>query len=152
MHQKNVFYLLVYSFGGHFVPFLFTIFLTRSTGTVHTSAKTRLTSVTIQIRIHRHQNVSLITCSLAHCQPSLKISCKSVQKFSAKLLTDKQTERQTNNDYYISFLAKVTIKLGLLFMKLLFSSASKAYSGIRRSCLNPKMDNTMKRADFAPST
>jgi len=36
-----------------------------------------------------HQN--LIVCSLAHCQPSLKISCKSVWKF---LLTDKQTNKQ----------------------------------------------------------
>jgi len=52
--------------------------VTRITGTVHTSAKARLTSVAIQmrirIRIHdqdRHQN--LIICSSAHCQPSLKI-------------------------------------------------------------------------------
>jgi len=52
---------------------------TRSTGTVHTSAKARLTSITIRIRIRnldRHQN--LITCSLAHYQPFRKISCKSV--------------------------------------------------------------------------
>jgi len=38
----------------------------------------------------RHQN--LITCSLAHCQPSLKISYKAL----------------TNNDDYISSLAVVT--------------------------------------------
>jgi len=50
---------------------------TRSTGTVHTSAKVRLTSVAIRIRIRiqirnkdRHQKCNL--CSLAHCQPSLK--------------------------------------------------------------------------------
>jgi len=51
---------------------------TRSTGTVHTSANARLTSVAIRIRIRdpdRHQN--LIICSLTHCQPFLKISCKS---------------------------------------------------------------------------
>jgi len=47
---------------------------TRSTGTVHTYANARLTSVAIrnQIRIRdpdRQQN--LIICSMAHCQPSL---------------------------------------------------------------------------------
>ena len=50
----------------------------------------------------RHQN--LIICSLAHCEPSLKISCKSVWKFCANLLTDKQT----NNDDDISSLADIT--------------------------------------------
>jgi len=68
---------------------------TRSTGTVHTSAKARLTSVAIQTRIRdldRHQN--LIICSLAHCQPSLKISCKSVWKFLRKV-ANRQTNRQT---------------------------------------------------------
>jgi len=52
--------------------------VTRSTGTVHTSAMVSLNSVAI--RIHdpdSHQN--LIIYSLAHCQPSLKISCKSVK-------------------------------------------------------------------------
>jgi len=69
------------------------LIVTRSTATVHTSTRARLTSVTIQIQIHirspdpyRLQN--FIICSLAHCQPSLKISCKS---FCAKFLTDKQT-------------------------------------------------------------
>jgi len=41
-----------------------------------------------QIRIRdpdRHQNV--VVCSLAHCQPSLKISCKSVQKLLRKQTT-----------------------------------------------------------------
>jgi len=56
------------------------IFQTRSAGTVHTSAKACLTSVTIWIRIRivirirdpdRRQN--LIICSLALCQPSLEI-------------------------------------------------------------------------------
>jgi len=32
--------------------------------------------------------------SLAHCQPFVKISCKSVWKFCAKLLIDKQTNKQ----------------------------------------------------------
>jgi len=67
---------------------LFTLkrMVTRSTVTVYTSAKARLTRVTIQIQIHdpdRHQNV--IICSLAHFQPSLKISCKSVCKFLRKV-------------------------------------------------------------------
>jgi len=39
----------------------------------------------------RHQN--LIICSLAHCQPSLKISCKSVRKLLRKV-ANRQTEKQ----------------------------------------------------------
>jgi len=61
---------------------------TRSTGTVHTSAKARLTSVA-----DRHQN--LIICSPVHCQPSLKISCKSVWKFLCRV-ANRQTDRQTD--------------------------------------------------------
>jgi len=85
---------------------------------VHTFAKARLTSTAIwQISMNecpltsfriseywrirkqslyphpdpnRHQN--WIICSLALCQSSLKISCKSVGKF---LRTDKQTNKQT---------------------------------------------------------
>jgi len=64
----------------------------RSTGTVHTSTKAHLTSVKIRIRDpDRYQN--LIICSLAHCQPSLKISCKSVWKFLRKI-ANKQTNKQ----------------------------------------------------------
>jgi len=52
------------------------IMITKSTGTVHTSAKVRLTNVAIRIHIQvrhpdRHQN--LIICALAYYQPSLKI-------------------------------------------------------------------------------
>jgi len=81
--------------------------ITTGTGTVHTSAKARLTSVAIRNLIpirDRHQY--LIVCSLAHCQPSLKISCKSVQKFLRKV-ANIQTKRQTNNDENITFLAEV---------------------------------------------
>ena len=39
----------------------------------------------------RHQN--LIVCSVAHCQPSLKISCKSVWKFLRKA-ANRQTDKQ----------------------------------------------------------
>ena len=45
----------------------------------------------------RHQN--LISCSLAHCQPSLKILWKSVWTFLRKVAnkqTGKQTDRQTD--------------------------------------------------------
>jgi len=68
---------------------------------VHTSAKARVTSVAIWIRIcirkrnrdpDRHQN--LIFCSLAHCQPSLKILCKSVWKF-LRQVANRQTGKQT---------------------------------------------------------
>jgi len=44
----------------------------------------------------RHQNLTI--CSLAHCQPSLKISCKSVQEFLhkvAKTQTDRQKTTKT---------------------------------------------------------
>jgi len=45
---------------------------------------------------HCHQN--LMTCSLAHSQPFLNNSCKSVRKFLRKVAngqTDRQTDRQT---------------------------------------------------------
>jgi len=80
------------------------MFVTRTTGTVHTSDKAQLTSVTTQIHIRGldcHHN--LIIRSLAHCQSSLIILCKSVQKFSCKI-----ANRQTNNNDYISSLAEVT--------------------------------------------
>ena len=76
--------------------------LTTSTGTVHTSAKAHLTSVAMRIRIrirypYRHQN--LIICSLAHCQPSSKISCKSVGKFLREV-ANRQANRQTTTITY----------------------------------------------------
>jgi len=43
----------------------------------------------------RHQNLNI--CSLARCQPSLKILCKSVRKFLRKV-ANRQTDKQTNND------------------------------------------------------
>jgi len=77
--------------------------VTTSIGAVHTSGKAdgRLSSVAIRIRDpDRHQN--LTTCSLAHCQPSLKISCKSVRTSLRKVAnrqtnkeTDKETDKQT---------------------------------------------------------
>jgi len=74
--------------------------ITRSTGTVHTSAKARLTTVAIRIRIRipdpdRHQNS--IICAMDHCQPALTISCKSAWKFLrnvANKQTDKQIDKQ----------------------------------------------------------
>jgi len=64
------------------------VILEACTGTVHISAKARLTSVAIGIRIRIHdldRQQNLIICSLAHCQPSLKTSCKSAQKFLRKV-------------------------------------------------------------------
>ena len=58
---------------------IYNISTTISTGTVHTSVKARLP---VSRDLDRHQY--LIICSLAHCQPSLKISCKSVWKFFAQ--------------------------------------------------------------------
>jgi len=66
---------------------------TRSTGTVHTSAKARLTSVAIRIaHTDRHQH--WIICSFAHCQPSTKFHVNPFGRFCAKLLTDGQTDKQ----------------------------------------------------------
>jgi len=68
----------------------------------------RLTSVAIQIRDpDRHQNLSI--CSLVHCQPTLKISCKSVSNFLCKV-----ANRQTNNDDYVSSSAEVKTSWGWL--------------------------------------
>jgi len=50
--------------------------------------------------LDREQN--LIILFIGHCQPSLKISCKSVLKF---LLRNRQTDKQTNKQ-------TVTITLG----------------------------------------
>jgi len=72
--------------------------------------KAHLTSDAIRIWIcdpDHHQN--LIICSLAHCQPSLKISCKSLPKL-LRLVANRQTNRQTNNNDYASSLVEVKSK------------------------------------------
>ena len=61
------------------------IITTRTTGTVHTSAKACLTSVAIWIWIairipDRDRNQNLITFALTHCQPSLNTSCKDANR------------------------------------------------------------------------
>jgi len=72
---------------------------TRSTGTAHIPVKARLTSIAIsqcgESARDRHQNLTI--CSVAHCQHSLGISCKSVWKFLRKVV-NRQTDRQTNNN------------------------------------------------------
>jgi len=80
--------------------------ITRSTGTGHTSAKARLKSVTIRIRVLWYWSGSppkLNHLFTGHCQPSLKILCKSVWKFLHKV-----PNGQTNNDNYISSLVEVS--------------------------------------------
>jgi len=73
----------------------------------------------------RHQNLTI--CSPAHCQHSLKTSCKSVRNFfCAKLLTDRQTNRQRNDDNYISSLAAVFNLVTVLFTR----SCSDHFSNI----------------------
>jgi len=73
----------------------------RSAETVHTFAKAhlRIAAIPIRFRIRvpdpdRHQNliISLLP-SVAHCQPSLKISCKSVRKLLRKV-ANRQTNQQ----------------------------------------------------------
>ena len=53
---------------------------TRSIETVKTSAKARLTTLPVP-----PSGENLITCSSAHCQPFLKMSCKSDWKFLRKV-------------------------------------------------------------------
>ena len=100
---------------------------------MHTSAKAVLpVAIRIRTRIRirdpdRYQY--LIIYSLAHCQPSLKISWKSVPKFLCKV-ANSQTNRQTNDDNYISSFAVVkyvfegTVKtlLWQLFIQLIGGS------------------------------
>ena len=92
---------------------------------MHTSAKARTSyqchdtdpdpyvAIRIRIRIRIwigdpdcHEN--LVFCSLDRCQPSLKISYKSVRKLLRKV-ANRQTNRQTNNDDCTSSLAELTV-------------------------------------------
>jgi len=50
----------------------------------------------------RHQN--LIICSMAHCQPSRKISRKSVWKFLHKVANGQQTNGQTDKQWRLHIL------------------------------------------------
>jgi len=63
--------------------------ITRSTGTVHCTRH-------VLPMPHPDCNQNLIICSLGHCQPSLKISRKSIQKFLCKVANtaNKQTNKQ----------------------------------------------------------
>jgi len=71
--------------------------------TVHTSAKARLTSVAIRIRILIRIRIPEPDWSppkfkhlfIGSCQPFLKLSCKSVQKFLRKVaITNRHTDKQ----------------------------------------------------------
>jgi len=62
------------------------------------SDKSRKQSLYPDSHLNGHQN--LISCSKAHCQPSLKILCKLVQEFLSKV-ANKQTDRQADNDDYM---------------------------------------------------
>jgi len=81
------------------------VFKTTSTGT-NTSAKTRLTSVAIRMFSAFPPPPKFNRLFLCHCQPSLKISYKSVRKFLPKVAS-RQINRQANNDDYISSFAEV---------------------------------------------
>jgi len=64
---------------------------------------------------------------MAHCQPSLKISCKSVRKFLRKV-ANKQTYKQTDNDKNITSFTEVTVWISeTVEIFLTFSDASRAY-------------------------
>jgi len=79
----------------------------------------------------RHQN--LIFYSLAHCQPSLKISYKSVWKFLRKIANKQtKTDRQTNNDDYISSLAEVIKQLRNYLTKVRPTKNEQNYTAYNR--------------------
>ena len=86
--------------------------LTSSTGTVHTSTNACLTSVAIQIWIHiqipdpdRHQ--TLVICSLVIANLPWKFHANPSGSCCAKLLTNRQTDRQSNNDKDITSLVEI---------------------------------------------
>ena len=62
---------------------------TRSTETVHTSAKARLTTVATKIQ-------SFVHCHIAIANLPWKFQAYPFRRFAAKLLTDRQTNKQTN--------------------------------------------------------
>jgi len=60
--------------------------------------------------------IHLTVCSLANCQPSLKILCKSVQKLLRKIANKRgQTNRQTDNVDNITFLGGLEVMIKYLF-------------------------------------
>jgi len=61
--------------------------------------------------VHPDHHQNLIICLLAHCQPSLKISFKSVWKFLRKV-ANRQADKQTNNDENITSLTEVIKTVG----------------------------------------
>jgi len=74
-----------------------------ATGTVHTSAKARLTR---GIRDpDRQQNLVIVQWPIANLP--WKCHANPFGSFCAKLLTDRQTDKQINNGNYISFLAEI---------------------------------------------
>jgi len=73
---------------------------------VHTSTKARLTRVAIRIRDPERQQ-NLIICSLPIANVPWKFYANPFGSFCTKLLTGNQTNRQTNNDDYITFLTEV---------------------------------------------
>ena len=101
---------------------------------MHTSAKARLTSVAIRIRTRipsrdpdRHQNLNI--CSLAHCQPSLKIACKSVQKFLRKV-ANRQTDRQTDRQRRLHILLGIAKSLAVFHLCEFREKVRDAYDSV----------------------
>jgi len=89
-HQKNRLHQTGFSsFGTYRLEFCSTYQNCRSTGTVHVRQGT----------YYQCRDLDLDHCSSAHCQPSLIISCKSVQKFSHKV-ANRQTTRQRRLQSY----------------------------------------------------
>jgi len=87
-------------------------FTTRSTGTVHSSAKARLTSVAIRVPGPDSWSGWIPTKSEPFVHWPIaslpwKFHANPFGSFCAKLITDRQTNRQTNNDDHISSLVEV---------------------------------------------
>jgi len=84
---------------------------------------------------------SLIVCSLVHCQPSLKVSPKSVKKFLrkvAKSQTEKQTNIQTDKQRWkISSFAEETGKQ-VRYSEHLNTKSQKRHSSARTFIIDRK--------------
>jgi len=109
-----------------------------STGTVHTSANARITSVAIRIRFRiririRDKFNYLFTGPL----PTFPENFMQIrlQGFCAKSLTDRQTDRQTNNRDYITSLAEVIKQLNVANLRMSFNRKSSYKHTTGQKCV-----------------
>jgi len=91
--------------------------------------------------LDRHQN--LIICSLANCQPSLKISCKSIWKFLCKV-----ADKHTNNDDYITSLAEVKNRMRMICILEPWTESNRCIVSMKRNRQSCGLCQIINRAIF----